>query len=76
LLARESVVVIATPDHRERVTDALASLDFDVKRSQADEHLTVLDAHKTLAAFMDGKEPNADWFRRHVGAVIEKVRGL
>lgn len=74
LLARQPVLVIATPDHRERVTEALASLDFDVKRSRAEGHLTVLDARDMLAAFMDGKEPDADRFRRHFGTVIEKVR--
>ena len=68
----DSVIVIATPEHREAFAAALGS-----SRAQLDlrsRRLVFLDAATTLEAFMVAGEP--DWYRFEnvVGATIRGLR--
>jgi len=67
----ESVVVIATPEHRAGFSSRLRELGVDVTVQIACGRLTLLDARGTLAQFMVGDAPNWALFRDVIGKVIE-----
>ncbi len=72
LLARQPVVVIATPEHNKAFIARLRGAAIDVARARRTGQLTLLDARETLDQFMDGAVPNAVRFRSVVGSVIEQ----
>jgi len=71
----ESLLVIATKQHVERITRELAALGIDTQAALQEERLIVLDAADTLARLMmeDGR-PDWDGFEAAVRPVIERVR--
>jgi signal transduction histidine kinase/ActR/RegA family two-component response regulator len=75
-LAGESVVVIATEEHRQAFVQALGESAFDVERACASGQLTLLDAVETLATFMIDGKPDWERFQSSVGAVISRAGGV
>ena len=70
----EPALVIATPEHRLGLAEALAGRGVDVEWSRRRGMLTELDARATLASFMVGPAPDATLFNAQVTPVLEKVR--
>jgi signal transduction histidine kinase len=68
LAAGQYAVVIATDAHSEGFTEGLESRGFDARRALESGQLTVLNATDLLARIMDGRMPDPDLFRNHVGA--------
>lgn len=71
-----TAAVIATPEHRRDLSDALAAAGIDVEAAWADGTLVMLDAAKTLDTFMvDGKVDAASfdavvgWLLRDLGTI-------
>jgi hypothetical protein len=74
LAANQPAVVIATPSHRAGILDELRSLSFDGARLEATGELQLLDAERTLAAFMRHGSPDPVAFGAAVGAVLQRAR--
>lgn len=53
LLRGEAVVVVATPEHRERVAEALVAAGVDLDRARAEHRYDDRDAATTLASLTD-----------------------
>src|SRR3954469_10567828 len=62
LIARQPVLVVATPEHCAGIVAELSARHFDVDRVKAAGDLLLLDAADMLAAFMVDGMPNADLF--------------
>jgi KaiC/GvpD/RAD55 family RecA-like ATPase len=69
----ETVVVVATPGHRDAFTRELEKQMPDLARAIEDGHLLFLDAGETLAGFMVEGQPDAARFANTVGAVVRKL---
>jgi hypothetical protein len=74
IAARQPLIVIATPEHRELILRELKRRHFDVDRWLADGEFALLDAHATLELFMEDGMPRAASFRQAIGAMIDHVR--
>ncbi len=72
MLAGQSVVIIATEDHREALSVRLEARGLDIDGACFRGRLLFLDAEDALAAFMSDGVPDADLFDATIGAVIEK----
>ena len=70
----ESVVVIATPQHRESIDQFLAEQGIDPERARADGCYAVLDAGQTLDVFMFDGAPDADRFHGFMSGVLDRAR--
>jgi hypothetical protein len=73
LASSEPAIVIATPQHRALVIANLRAMALDVEQLQRDGNLFVLDADKTLSAFMVDGMPNAALFTNTIVPVIERA---
>lgn len=70
----ESVVVIATAQHRESLDEFLAERGIDPARARADGCYAILDAGQTLDVFMFDGIPHADTFHAFMGGVLDRAR--
>jgi anti-sigma regulatory factor (Ser/Thr protein kinase) len=74
LRAREAVVVIATPQHRESIDEFLADQGIDPAQARADGAYAALDASQTLDVFMVEQTPHADRFHAFMSGVLDRAR--
>lgn len=72
--AGQSMVLIATPSHRDAILDRMRDAGLPVDRALGSGRLTVLDALETLAAVMDEGRPDAARFRRTIGPALADAR--
>jgi hypothetical protein len=70
----ETLVVIATPGHRDAFTRELDRQGFEPARAMREGRLLLLDAGETLAGFMQDGQPHPRRFENTVGALIRKLR--
>jgi PAS domain S-box-containing protein len=70
LAGGQSLIVIATPDHRRDFALRLQARGFDVDRAAAEGRLTMLDARETLGTFMVDSMPDAERFATRIGSAI------
>jgi hypothetical protein len=73
LLARNSAVVVATPEHREAFATALSAAGVDVDAAIVDGRYVVFDAAELLSMFMVDGAPHPGLFREVVGAVLSRA---
>ncbi len=73
LAAGESLVIVATAEHRTAFATALGEAGYDTKLLEENGRLTLIDAREALAGFMRDQEPQADLFDASIGAVIARV---
>jgi hypothetical protein len=69
-LAGQPMVMVCTPARRQRIENDLLLVPAE-RRDEVD--ITWLDAHDTLAAFMEADRPSAELFRDTIGNVFERV---
>lgn len=77
LVDGEAVLVIATPAHRRRFHDRLTASSFDLERAESTGLYSELDAHDTLARFMEDGMPVPARFHEVVGgrvALLQRLR--
>jgi hypothetical protein len=67
-------VIIATPDHTERIESCLRRRGADIDALKRSGHLATFDAHATLQLFMTDSMPNPGAFRRTIGQILTDVR--
>src|SRR5262245_59653193 len=72
----ESLIVIATQDHRAAFSSRLRASGFDVDQACARGQITLLDARDTLSQLMLGAAPDWARFRDVVGSAIERSRAI
>jgi signal transduction histidine kinase len=72
LAVGDSIVIIATPDHRAGVVQRLG--DAGIDEALASGRVTLLDARGTLASFMDGDAPSPMRFHALVETLIADAR--
>jgi hypothetical protein len=70
LAAGQPAVVIATEAHRASIVEYLCNRLIDCDRAIKTGALILLDAQKTLDAFMVDGRPEPELFEAHVGGVI------
>jgi signal transduction histidine kinase len=73
LRSGQTVVTIATATHRDSFALRLKAKGIDALAATNSGKLISLDAHTTLASFMDSGRPDATRFRAEVGSVIDSV---
>jgi hypothetical protein len=71
LVAGQPAIVIATPDHRAGILQALASNLTDVPGALHAGDLVMLDAEDTLGILIKGGMPDQRLFQRTIGDLIE-----
>jgi PAS domain S-box-containing protein len=76
LAGGQSVIVIATPDHRRDFARRLQARGFDVDRAAAEGRLTMLDAREMLGTFMVDSMPDAERFVTRIGSAIAKCSSV
>jgi hypothetical protein len=74
LLVGNSVLIVATKDHREQLTDALQRLEVNVRRYAREQRFTMCDAEETLSKFMVKGMPDRKLFLSSVGRVLFDVK--
>lgn len=76
LAEEQAVVVIATEAHREAFAAYLEEQGIDVAAARRSKLLVEIDARETLASFMVDASPDESRFRRTIGALINRARGV
>lgn len=71
-----SSVVIATPEHRSQLWNALDQRTAGLTSLQADGRLNLLDADETLGQFMVDGTPDQELFVQSVGKVVMRAKSL
>ena len=73
LFAGESIIVVATREHRELIDEALDSTDVDLQEARNEGRYVLLDAAETLSRFMVDGEPEPALFSAAVGAIVARA---
>jgi hypothetical protein len=74
LEAGNSILIVATDDHRRQLTAALRKRGYDVPRLESDATLAFFNAHETLAYFMVNGMPSRERFLNSVGDLIASAK--
>ena len=69
----ETVVLIATEEHLNRVEEKLEVAGFDLFNLKLSDKLIVEDAEATLSKFMIGSRPDEILFRHVIGGVLSRA---
>ena len=72
--ADQPAIIIATPEHRDLITDRLGDHGIDISRSRRAGNLTMLDARDTLDQFMINGSPDRERFRHAMGQALRASR--
>jgi hypothetical protein len=70
LLLGNSVLIIATEEHRKQLTTALQRLEVDIKSYAREERFTMCDAEGLLSKFMVNDMPDLKRFLSSVGELL------
>src|SRR5580692_3791356 len=74
LRSGDSVLIVATSEHRDLLTAALRSCGLDVREHARERRYSMLDASETLATFMKDGMPDAKLFEATMGEILDEVR--
>jgi phosphatidylglycerophosphatase A len=69
----EPLLVVATPEHRERITQKLEEAGVNVHQATMASRLVMLDAAQTVAKFMRQDLPNRIAFDEIVGTLVAQL---
>ena len=74
LLLGDSVLVVATAEHRDQIRHELEHIGIDFAPYVCEGRYTALDAAEVLQSIMVGDSPDRGLFREHFGAAIAAAR--
>lgn len=74
LLVGNSVLVVATKDHRQLLTKSLQRLEVNVRSYAREDRFTMCDAEEMLAKFMVRDRPDPSLFLSTVGQLLLDVK--
>jgi len=69
-----SVLIVATPEHRTELINKLEQWDVDIRSAARDGRFVMCDAEETLATFMDGDRPDPERFLTTVGKLVDDAK--
>jgi hypothetical protein len=69
-----SVLIVATPEHRQYLVKALTELDVDVPAHAREGRFVMCDAGETLSAFMVQGRPNRKLFDASIGKLLLEAK--
>lgn len=72
LLEGQPLLVVATKSHRQAISERIRVLGCDVVDAERSGQITWLDAHDTLAAFMNGSSVDAKGFEAVIGGALTR----
>lgn len=75
LLAGEPVVVLATRDHRDALTERVTSRGTSWEKAREAGRLVWMDAEQALELVMMGRVPDEQHFDDHIGSLIRRSSG-
>ena len=70
LLVGNSVLLVATPEHREQLVNCLERLEVDVRKHIREGQFSMFDAEELLSTFMVNDVPHPKLFLTSVGNVL------
>jgi hypothetical protein len=73
LLARDSAIVIATPEHRSAFATAFGALGIDIPAATRAGRYLALDAAELLAQLMPDGTPDPERFERIAGEIVDRA---
>jgi hypothetical protein len=71
----EPVLIVATPPHREMLSDALLSAGVNVHNATLVNRIVIADAAQTLDKFLRKDTPNPTAFREVIGDLLNRLSG-
>jgi KaiC/GvpD/RAD55 family RecA-like ATPase len=74
LVIGDSVLIVATAEHRDQLVKCLQDSGVDVRAHARDGRYTMVDAKEMLATFMLNGMPDRDLFEASVGLILEQAR--
>jgi hypothetical protein len=75
LRSGDSVLIIATAEHRNQLLRDLQDCGLDVREHAREGRYAMLDARETLAAFMKDGMPDTNLFNAAVGDILDGIGG-
>jgi PAS domain S-box-containing protein len=72
--AGEPAAFFASETHRRGLIEHLRRNGVEVDQLMSSGQFVLLDAHETLAGFMEGGTPNGPRFHSHVGGLLDELR--
>ena len=75
LLSGDSLLIVATEEHREQLVAALYNLNVDVLDYAWGSRIIMCDAEELLAEFMVDGLPDPELFRNAVGDLVNETKG-
>src|SRR5581483_10518873 len=70
----DSVLVVATPEHREQIARELESLGISVQACTEQRRYLALDAEEVMSSVMRQAQPDRELFDSNFGKVLNEVR--
>ncbi|HEU5451710.1 MAG TPA: MEDS domain-containing protein [Terriglobales bacterium] len=69
-----SVLIVATPEHREQLVRELSGIGIDIRSQAREGRFSMLDAQELLRTFMVNGMPSRDLFLLAIGTALEDAR--
>ncbi len=73
LLARDSAIVVATPEHRAAFSTAFTSMGIDIPAATSAGRYHAIDAAELLSSLMQDGTPDPDRFEEVVGELVDRA---
>ena len=73
IVAGDGALIIATPNHRNRIRQKLKRQGVDVSAARKNGQLVVFDAANLLSKFMLGNAPDPTRFEDSIGTVVKQL---
>lgn len=70
----DTVILIATPAHIERLEERLTARGIDVAAARRRDYYIALDAEEVLSSFMENGWPDEERFRQMVSDLLSRAR--
>ncbi|MEA2154645.1 MAG: hypothetical protein QOE11_785 [Solirubrobacteraceae bacterium] len=69
----DSVIIVATPEHRQAFADEIGARGIDLQAAERDGRYQAFDAAEVLSTFMVGGAPDRDLFEEAAGSLIDRA---
>jgi len=70
----QPLILLSTPQHRDRIFSLLMTLGADVSAAVANGQLRYRDARETISTFMVGGKPDPQRFTSSLGGILQESR--
>lgn len=74
LVVGNSVLLVATPEHREKLVSCLERLEVDLRQPAREGQFSMFDAEELLSTFMVNNVPHPRLFLTSVGSVLTDAK--